>query len=118
MAQREFPLMHRMVMVIVWAISLRSGRGSRFNPELGPSDRWWSNFRKHHPELTLRKVDKKQVKEYSDLLKRRLTEHGLMKTPRRIYNCGETFLPLYGTCEKAVTVKHVRSTYAQACGTT
>jgi hypothetical protein len=45
MAQREFPLMHRMVMVIVWAISLRSGRGSRFNPELGPSDRWWSNFR-------------------------------------------------------------------------
>ncbi len=38
-----------------WAIA-RSGNKDRFS-EVGPSMHWWSNFRKRHPELTLRKID-------------------------------------------------------------
>ena len=123
MALRGFPLTRCMVMVFAWAISLCSGRGNRFSAELGPGDHWWSNFRKRHPELTLRKVDKldrsraecldpEVVKEYFELLKRTMNEHGLMNSPRRLYNCDETFLPLDGTREKAVTVKNAKSTYA------
>ena len=41
-----------------------------------------------------------------------------MNAPRRIYNCDETFLPLDGTREKAVTSKKAKYTYAQAHGTT
>ena len=69
MAERGFPLTHSMVMAFAWAIALRSGKGSHFNPELGPGEHWWTGFRKRHPELTLRKVDRldRSRAEYSDL---------------------------------------------------
>ena len=38
MAERGFPLMCSMVMAFAWAIALRSGKGSHFNPELGPGE--------------------------------------------------------------------------------
>lgn len=128
MAQRGFPLTRRIVMEFAWAISLRSGQGDRFNTELDPGDHWWSNFRTHHPKLTLRKVNKldksraesldpEVVREYFELRKNILTEHGLKNSPRCIYNCNETFLPLDGTREKAVTVKNAKSTYAQQLST-
>ena len=40
-----------------------------------------------------------------------------MNSPRRLYNCDETFLPLDGTREKAVTLKKAKYAYAQAHGT-
>ena len=58
MAERAFPLTRHMVMAFAWAVALRSGKAKRFNPELGPGDHWWSNFRTRHPELTLCKADK------------------------------------------------------------
>ena len=128
MAERGFPLTRRMVMAFAWAIALRSGNGDRFNPELGPGEHWWINFHKRHPEISLRKVDKLErsraecldpevVKEYFEKLEKTLSENGLMNTPRRLYNCDETFLPLDGTREKVVTCKSAKSTYAQAIGT-
>ena len=47
-----------MVMAFAWAIALRCGKGGHFNPELGPGGHWWTGFRKRHPEMTLRKVDR------------------------------------------------------------
>ena len=128
MAERGFPLTRRMVMAFAWAIALRSGKGDRFNSEIGPGEHWWINFRKRHPEISLRKVDKLErsraecldpevVKEYFEMLEKTLSENGLMNNPRRLYNCDETFLPLDGTREKAVTSKRAKSTYAQAIGT-
>ena len=128
MAERGFPLARRMVVAFAWAVALCSGNGDRFNPELGPGEHWWINFRKCHPEITLRKVDKLErswaecvdpevVRDCFHMLERTLSENGLMNNPRRLYNCDETFLPLDSTREKAVTSKKFKSTYAQIIGT-
>ena len=82
MAEKGFPLTRTMVMAFAWAVAIRSGKAHRFNPDLGPGNHWWSNFRQRHPEITLRKVDKLDrsraeclnpvvVKEYFELLGRR-----------------------------------------------
>ena len=128
MAERGFPLTRRMVMAFAWAVVLRSGKAGRFNHDLGPGEHWWVNFQQRHPDITLRKVDKPErsraecldpevVKKYIELLEKTLLEHGLMNSPRHLYNCDETFLPLDGTREKAVTFKKAKATYAQAHGT-
>ena len=129
MAERGFPLTRRMVMSFAWSIAERAGKASIFNPELGPGDHWWLNFRKRNPKVTLRKTDKLDrgraecldldvVNDYFELLKKTLAENNLMHSPRCIYNCDESFLPLDGTREKAVTSVKAKHSYAQAHGTT
>ena len=104
MAQRGFPLTRTMVKAFAWAIAKRSGNDHRFNPELGPSDHWWSNFTKRHPKPTLRKTDslernraeafnQETVDDYFKKLEEKLDEHELKNKTRQIYNCDETFLP-------------------------
>ena len=128
MAQRSFPLTRTMVMAFAWAIAKRTGKADRFNPEYGPSKHWWSNFRKRHPKLTLRKSDKldrcraeaynaEVVDEYFNLLQNVLKENNLLSAPRQLYNCDETFLPLDTTREKVVTLKNTKHVYSQAQGT-
>ena len=46
-----------------------------------------------------------------------LTSNNLKKSPRRIYNCDETFLPLDYTREKVITVKGSKNVYNQFVGT-
>ena len=41
MPERGVPLTCSMVMAFAWAIALCSGKGSRFNPKLGPGKYWW-----------------------------------------------------------------------------
>ena len=41
-----------------------------------------------------------------------------MNSPRQLYNCDETFLPLDYTREKVVTLKNTKYVYAQSQGTT
>ncbi len=53
-----------------------------------------------------------------ELLKKTLTDNGILGSPRQIYNCDETFLPLDESREKAVTVRNVKSVYSQSPGTT
>ena len=129
MAQRGFPLTRTMTKAFAWAIAKRSGKADRFNPEYGPSEHWWTNFRKRHPRLTLRTTDKLErsraealspeiVKEYFETLKPILERNNLLNLPRQLYNCDETFLPLDFTREKAVTLKNTKYVYAQAHGTT
>ena len=128
-AERGFPLTRRMVMAFAWDMAKRNGKAHLLNPELGPGMRWWINFRKRHPDITLRRVDKldrsraqcldpEVVKDYFTLLKKTLTDNSLMNSPRCIYNCDESFLPLDGTREKAVTSKKAKSAYLQAQGST
>ena len=129
MAERGFPLTRTMTKAFAWAIAKRSDRQDRFNPETGPGEHWWVNFRKRHPRLALRKADKLErsraealspeiVKEYFELLKALLERNGLMNSPRQLYNCDETFLPLDYTREKVVTLKNTKYVYAQSQGTT
>ena len=58
------------------------------------------------------------VKNYFELLKKTLDENNLTTSPRRIYNCDESFLPLDGSREKAVTHIKSKCSYAQVNGTT
>ena len=124
----DFPLTRRMVMAFAWAIAKKAGTADRFNPEYGPGKHWWSNFRKRHPELMLRKSDKldhcraeayspEVVGEYFGLLENVLKENNLINAPRQLYNCDETFLPLDTTREKVVTLKNTKHVYSQAQGT-
>ena len=82
-------------MAFAWAIAKRAGTADRFNPEYGSGKHWWSNFRKRHPELTLRKSDKldccraepysaEVVGEYFDLLENVLKENNLVNAPRHV----------------------------------
>ena len=57
------------------------------------------------------------IDEYFKLLKKALEGNGLMNSPRHLYSCDETFLPLNGTREKAVTLKKAKYAYAQVHGT-
>ena len=128
MAQHGFPLTPTMTKAFAWAIAIRSGKGHRFS-DVGPSMHWWTNFRRRHPQLTLRKMDNLErsraecltpeiVNDYFDLLDKILTNNNLKHRPRQIYNCDETFLPLDQTKEKAVTSKQAKSVYSQSLGTT
>ena len=116
MAECGFPLTRTMVKAYAWSLAKRLGSGHRFHPEYGPGDHWWSLFKKRHPELTLRKADSLErnragalnpeiVKEYFDLLHNCLESNNLLRRPRQIYNCDETFLPLDYTQEKVVASK-------------
>ena len=117
MAKRGFPLTRKMVMAYAWAIAKRAGSADRFNPEYGPGKHWWSNFRKGHPELTLRKSDKldrcraeaysaEVVGEY--VLENVLKENNLINAPRQLYNCDETLFssPRYNKGKGCNPQKH------------
>ena len=80
-----------------------------------------------HPILTLRKADNLErsraeafnpdiVNEYFEMLDTVLTSNNLKKSPRRIYNCDETFLQDY-TREKVITMKGSKNVHNQSVGT-
>ena len=129
MAQHGFPLTRTMIKAFAWAIAKRSGNGHRFNDQLGPGEHWWINFKKRHPDLSLRKIENLErsraealnpdvVSEYFKLLKDILEDNQISNCPRQIYNCDETFLPLNCQKEKAVVLKGVKNVLDQAHGTT
>ena len=62
-------------------------------------------------------MDPEVIDEYFKLLKKTLEGNGLMNSPCCLYSCDETFLPLDGTREKAVTLKKAKYAFAQAHGT-
>ena len=129
MAQCGFPLTRTMVKAYAWSMVKRSGTAHRFHPEYGPGDHWWSLFKKRHPELALCTADTLKrsraealnpdvVKEYFDLLHKCLDSNNLLRRPRQIYNCDETFLPLDYSREKVVAAKGSKNIYRQSHGTT
>ena len=129
MAKRGFPLTKRMVKAYAWAIAKRSGGDKRFNDQLGPREHWWVNFKKRHPEVTLRKVEYLErshaealnpdvIREYFQLLNETLNNYKLNGCPRQMYNCDETFIPLNCHREKVVTLKGAKNVYGQSQGTT
>ena len=46
MAERGVPLTRTMTKAFAWAIVERPGKDDHFNPETGPGEHWWVNFRK------------------------------------------------------------------------
>ena len=128
MANRGFPLTRTMVKAFAWSIAKRCGTSNRFNSEYGPGEKWWVSFRQRHPQLALRRCDSLErsraealspaiVNEYYDLLYSVLDDNGLLNSPRQIYNCDETFVPLDFSREKAVYVRGVKNVYRQSQGT-
>ena len=125
MADHGYPT-RTMVKAYGWAIAKRSGNGDHFNQEFGPGEHWWINFRKRHPNVTLRRAVERTraealnpdiVNEYFGLLGETLEKWGLKNKSRQIYNCDETFLPLDCNREKAVTRKGTKNSYCQSYGT-
>ena len=128
MAERGFPLTSNMAMAFAWAIARRSGTQNRFDSELGPGKHWWRSFRTRHPQLTLRTADnlersranalnKQVVDNYFETLKVTLETNNLVNTPRQLFNCDETFLPLNISSEKVIARKNAQHVYSQSRGT-
>ena len=128
MANRGFPLTRTMVKAFAWAVAKRSGKSDRFSAEYGPGEHWWFNFKRRHPEVTLRRTDMLErtraealnpdvVTEYFEHLGKTLDDHGLKNKPRQLYNCDESFVPLDCSREKAVTMKGAKNVYCQTHGT-
>lgn len=72
-----------------------------FNIETGPSEKWFRNFLKRHPELNERNPEKQDrarsrmanttvMDQYFQLLQKEVTRLGLEGHPERIFNCDET----------------------------
>ena len=127
MAEKGFPLTRTMAKAFAWAIAKRTGKSDRFHTEYGPGDHWWALFKTRHPQLALRRTDSLEryraeylnpgiVREYFNLLEKTLSENNLLRSPRQIYNCDETFLPLDYTKEKAVTLRGSKNVYCQSLG--
>ena len=57
MAEHGYPLIRTMVKAYGWVIAKRSGCGYPVNEEFGPGDKWWANFKKRLPKVSLRRVD-------------------------------------------------------------
>ena len=128
MAERGFPLTSNMAMAFAWAIARRSGTQNRFDSELGPGKHWWRSFRTRHPQLTLHTADnlersranalnKQVVDNYFETLKVTLETNNLVNTPRQLFNCDETFLPLNISSEKVIARKNAQHVYSQSRGT-
>ena len=58
------------------------------------------------------------VKEYFNLPKKTFHENRITTSPRQIYNCDETFLPLDETRETGIFSKKSKCAYIQSTGTT
>ena len=97
------------------------------NSEYGPGEKWWVSFRQRHRQLALRHRDSLErsraealspaiANDNYDLLYSVLDDNGLLNSPRQVYNCDETFVPLDFSREKAVTVKGVKNVYRQSQG--
>ena len=87
---------------------------------------WWARFMERWPRLTLRRGDTLAVphaeavtanlKEYYDLLKATLEEHGLMNLPSRIYNMDESGMPLDHKPPKVVAQKGMKKVHCRTSG--
>ena len=54
--------------------------------------------------------------EYFEILRNTLTTNNLTTSPRQIYNCDETFLPMNYTREKVVAAKGAKNVYSLTTG--
>ena len=88
---------------------------------------WWARYMTRWPELALRRGDALAVacanavtaanlKEYYDLLKTTLEEHGIMNLPSRIYNMDETGMPLDHKPPKVVARKGMKKVHCRTSG--
>ena len=127
MSRGGFPMTSKIICAYAWAISKRNGRSSRFSAT-GPSWHWWCDFRRRHPELTLRSTDKLDrgrarnanmlvLKEYFDLLDKTLVENNMKNKCHRIYNCDESGFELDNTPHKVLAIKGAKHVYSQSMGT-
>ena len=127
MAKGGFPMTSKIICAYAWAISKRNGKSSRFS-DSGPSWHWWCDFRRRHPDLSLRSTDKLDhgrarnankfvIKDYFELLGKTLTEHHIKDKANRIYNCDESGFELDNTPHKVLAVKGAKHVYSQSMGT-
>ena len=119
MAQHDYPLTRTLTKVLAWAIAVRSGKDGCFGKE-GPSEHWWTGFRQHHPELTLRKTDNLErsradaltpevIKQYFDLLNDVLEKHKLKNSPRQIITVMRHLFHLTSLERRLLFIRRVRT---------
>ena len=96
------PLSIPTVKAFAWAITKRSTNPNRFNPETGPGDKCYRNFKARH-NLTNRKLDNVDRgrsrmgnttvwKQHFDLLEETIDKLQLRNNPKAIFNCDESMV--------------------------
>ena len=96
---------------------------SKGNTTTHVSNGWWESFRRRHPELAIRTVEKLSyarsvatdatiINHYFDLLQKALHDNEILDSPSQIFNCDETGLPLEHTPSSVIGIegqKHPRA---------
>ena len=104
MASINHPLSVPAVKAFAWSISKTSTTPNRFNPETGPGDKWYINFKARH-NLTNRKPDNVDRgrsrmgnttvwKQHFDFLEETIDQLQLRDKPQAIFNCDESMIAM------------------------
>ena len=100
-------------------------KGGRPNPFVNgrPGRKWWSLFRKRHPEITLRTPEKPQLarakcctpeilgawfKQFGEFLE----AHSLLNKAEYIWNADEASFPLCAMSGKVISIRNSKNVYA------
>ena len=117
-----FPMTKRICKAYCWAIAKRSGRHHSFSKK-GPSEKWWSTFRRRNPGIALRKADtldrgrarmanETVMKQYFTFWMT-LKRLGIKDMPSRVYNCDESGIAMDPQKESVLALTGI---YSQQCG--
>ena len=128
MAKCSHPLSVAQIKAYAWAIVTKSGRPSRFNPETGPSWRWWGLFKKrHHQAITLLKPDNLDrgrsrmcnqhvMNGYFKILKELLVTNNVLDKPAHLFNADESAINLTAQTGKVIVPAKYKHAYSEQKG--
>ena len=126
MASHAFPLNIKQIKGFAWALLIRSGREKQFK-ERGPTEKWWRDFKKRHPELSLRTPDsldrgrsrmtnENVVKSHFNTLKKTLQENGLPDNAEKIFNLDESGINMELRQRKVIVKKGSKNVHSLSKG--
>ena len=127
MASINHPLSIPTVKAFAWAIAKKSTNPNRFNPENGPGDKWYRNF-KARQNLTNRKpdnVDRGRSRmgnttvwnQHFDLLEEKIDQLYLRDNPKAIFNCDESMIAMDRRLGTVVVSRKTKHAYSESKGT-
>ena len=120
MAKSSHPLTVPLIKAFAYSIIRRIDQPTRFNSDTGPSWKWWRDFKKRHPEITLQKPDnldrgrsrmnnQVSMNKFFELYKSKLDRLDLLHKPD-MFNADESGIDLNG---KVIVDKKSKLAYSQ-----
>ena len=127
MASINHPLSIPAVKAFAWAITKISTNPNIFNPETGPGNKWYKNFKARH-NLTNRKLEnvdrgRSRIgnttvwKQHFDFLEETIDKLQLRDNPKAIFNCNESMIAMDRRSGTVVVSRKTKNMYSESKGT-